>query len=129
MMARKIRITEEQYKNVLKEGVLPNSNQTFTVQANTQNGTVSKEEAVTGTKEAINNTVGANAGKRFQVVADNSNNTQIVSKNETPNTNDTTTVTENKIITKKQLQENRLKVLKKNSVVYTVKDFIKGLNK
>ena len=36
---------------------------------------------------------------------------------------------ENKLITKKQLQENRLKALKKNSKLYSVKDFINKFNK
>lgn len=129
-MGRKIRITEKQYKTFLKEGILPNSNQEFTVQANVPSGTDPKK-AVTDTQNAITSTVGSTNGKKFKVVANdpNSPNTQIVSKN-TTNTNGTTTpVSEGKLITKKQLQENRLKELKKNSEVYTVKDFIKKFDK
>lgn len=128
-MGRKIRITEEQYNSFLKEGVLPN--QKFTVQANKSSNTNDATKNVEQTKNDLEKVVGTNvANSNFEVATSNPNSpdTQIVSKN-TTDTNNVTAVTENKFLTKKQLQENRLKKLKKHSEVYTVKDFINNFNK
>jgi hypothetical protein len=120
-MGRKFCITEEQYKRLMKEGVAPSSK--FTVQANNY-GDDDPAKNVQRTQQELKNVI-PNADKNFQVVANNpkSPDTQIVSKNNSSQT-DNTTVSEGKFITKKQLQENRLKEMKKNSEVYTVKDFI-----
>lgn len=128
-MGRKIRITEEQYNSFLKEGVLPN--QKFTVQANTNGNPIDAAKNVEQTKKNLEKTVGTNlANKNFNVATTNPNaqDTQIVSK-DTTNTNGTVSVFENKILTKKELQESRLKELKKNSKVYTLKDFINNFPK
>ena len=120
-MGRKFCITEEQYKRLMKEGVTPAK---FTVQANNY-GNNDPTKNVQKTQQELNKVI-PNADKNFQVAANNpkSPDTQIVSKNTSSQT-DNTTVSEGKLITKKQLQENRLKEMKKNSEVYTVKDFIK----
>ena len=75
--------------------------------------------------------------KKFKVSADgnkvqnqNLKGTKIVSNNSDNNsTNTNSVVSENLMITKKQLQENRLKQLKKNSELFTVKDFINKIKK
>lgn len=125
-MARKICITEEQYNMALKEGILEDSNQKFSVNAQQQNGQ-SEEQNVVTTMEKLKQKY-QNAEKDFEVVSpDKKNNkTQIVSKSDTNDNN--ISVMEKKLVTKRELQENRLKSLKKNSNVYTVKDFIKKYN-
>lgn len=122
-MGRKFCITEEQYKRVMKEGILPTGK--FTVQAKTDGISDDPTKAVEQTKKDLEKIV-PNADKNFQVAANNpkSPNTQIVSNNNQTQNNGNS-MSESKIITKKQLQENRLKVLKKDSNLYTVKDFIK----
>lgn len=94
-MARKICITEEQYNMALKEGVKVNADLSAT------NGNVGAafDNAKKDAKES-----GLKDGE-YSI--------------EFPN------VTESKFITKKQLQENRLKALKEDSELYTVKDFMK----
>ncbi len=122
-MGRKFCITEEQYKRVMKEGILPTGK--FTVQAKTDGSGDDPTKAVEQTKNDLEKIV-PNADKNFQVAANNpkSPNTQIVSNSNQAQDNGSS-MSESKIITKKQLQENRLKVLKKDSNLYTVKDFIK----
>ncbi len=94
-MGKKICITEEQYNMAIKEGV------------------------------TINADLGAanNDPKKAYDTAKNEADKQGLKSGQYniqfPN------VQESKIITKKQLQENRLKELKKNSELYTVKDFVK----
>lgn len=94
-MARKIRITEEQYNMALKEGV--------TLKVPTNNGK-NLEQNIKDTKAQGDNEV-----------KDGNYTLEIDPKG----------VQENKLISKKKLQENRLKALKKNSELYSVKDFIK----
>lgn len=95
-MGRKFCITEEQYNMALREGV--------TIAANTQDGIEN------GVKDAANQ-----AKQKGLKPTDYDISVSGTSAN---------SVTESKFITKKQLQENRLKEMKKNSEVYTVKDFI-----
>ena len=97
-MGRKIRITEEQYNMALREGVTINADLS-----------ASKNDP----KAAFDT---ANNQAKEQGLKPGQYNIQF------PN------VSESKLITKKQLQENRLKALKENSKVYTVKDFIKKFN-
>ena len=93
-MGRKIRITEEQYNMALKEGV--------TINADLSGSNNDPKQAF--------NTAKTQAEK--QGLKSGEYNIQFAN------------VQENKLFTKKQLQENRLKELKKNSEVYSVKDFI-----
>lgn len=95
-MGRKFCITEEQYNMALREGV--------TIAADTNNG-IEK-----GVKDAANQ-----AKEKGLKPTDYNVSVSGMSANN---------ITESKFITKKQLQENRLKEMKKNSEVYTVKDFI-----
>ena len=94
-MGRKIRITEEQYQMALKEGV--------TLKVPTNNGK-NLEQNIKDTK-----------AQGDYEVKDGNYTLEIDPKG----------VQENKLVSKKELQENRLKKLKENSEVYTVKDFIK----
>ena len=94
-MGRKIRITEEQYNMALKEGVTINAD----LSASNNDPKVAFDNAKT---EAEKNGL---KGGQYNI--------------QFPN------VSETKIITKKELQESRLKALKENSEVYSVKDFIK----
>jgi len=98
-MGRKIRITEEQYNMAIREGVSINAD---------------LSAANNDPKKAFDDAKG-NAEKQGLKPGEYS----ITFAN----------VQENKLITKKQLQENRLKALKENSQVYTVKDFINKFNK
>ena len=95
-MGRKFCITEEQYNMALREGV--------TIAADTNNGIEN------GVKDAANQ-----AKEKGLKPTDYDISVSGMSAN---------SITEGKFITKKQLQENRLKEMKKNSEVYTVKDFI-----
>ena len=93
-MARKICITEEQYKMALREGVTVNADLSAANNDPKQAFDKAKDEAE---KQGL---------KRGEYNIQFSN------------------VQEGKLISKKQLQENRLKAFKENSEVYTVKDFI-----
>ena len=121
-MAKNICITEKQYKMALKEGVLP-GNQKISV--NATNATNDPEDNIRQTQNAIRKS-GGNV-KDFSIHTPNpgSKDTEIVSKSETTDAG----VNETKFLSKKQLQENRLKILKKNSEVYTVKDFLNKIKK
>lgn len=98
-MGRKIRITEEQYNMAIREGVTINADL----------------DAANGDPKKAFDTAKANAEK--EGLKSGEYNVEF------PN------VQESKLITKKQLQENRLKALKENSQVYSVKDFINKFNK
>lgn len=113
-MGRKIRITEEQYKMALKEGVALNKTQVLAAGNNSSDIEKARKTAEENGLPKDN----------FDVVAPLEKNNQApqLSTNDKQNAN--IVVSENKLITKKQLQKNRLKVLKENSEVYTVKDFI-----
>lgn len=97
-MARKICITEEQYNMALKEGVK------LTADVAGANGDVKR--AVDTTKQNAEK----EGVKDYDIEISGSE------------------LSEKKLVTKRELQENRLKSLKKNSNVYTVKDFIKKYN-
>jgi hypothetical protein len=114
-MARLFKLTEEQYKTALKEGLIDNGSNT------TETGktklTVPVEK--TNTKpiersyaDAVN-TVKANNLKPKDV--------NFVIDDKTKN--------ESYIISKKELSENRQKALKRNSTTYTVSDFLNQINK
>lgn len=133
-MARKIRITEKQYKMALAEGILPQSdNNPIEVNAPIVNN--NPQQSIKDMENKIQKT-GADI-KKFKVSADgnkvqnqNLKGTKIISNNSDNNsTNTNSLVSENLMITKKQLQENRLKQLKKNSELFTVKDFINKIKK
>lgn len=99
-MIRKLKITEEQYNHALKEGV------TLTADLDAANGDVKK--AVEQTKQTAQKS-GVDLKKAtIQMPADTS---------------------EGKLITKKQLTENRLKALKECSMLYHFDEFIKQIKK
>lgn len=101
-MAKRLVITEEQYKNLIKEGV------TLKADVDAANGDVKK--AIDTTKQEA-----AKSGIKLD------NATIEVPANEGPN--------EGKVVKLSALKESRLKVLKENSQLYTVKDFMKNLIK
>lgn len=115
-MARKFRITEEQYKMALKEGVAINKTQVLAAGNNSSD------------IEKARNTAQGNGlpKENFEVVAPLEKNNQSPQLSTTDKQNANVVISENKLITKKQLQENRLKALKKNSEVFTLKDFAKA---
>ena len=115
-MARKFRITEEQYKMALKEGVAINKTQVLAAGNNSSD------------IEKARNTAQENGlpKENFEVVAPLEKNNQSPQLSTTDKQNANVVINENKLITKKQLQENRLKALKKNSEVFTLKDFAKA---
>lgn len=96
-MGKKFKITEEQYNKCLAENI------TLNADVDAAGGDVKK--AVDTTKqEAQKNGVDLNKAT-----------IQIPGKS----------IGEGRIITKKKLMENRLKVLKRNSTLFNVSDFIK----
>lgn len=100
-MGKKIVITEEQYNKFIKEGV-----------------TLNADVAAAGgdVKRAISDTK-----KEAQKNGLNMEDTTIqINANET---------NEGRIIKKSELQKNRLKVLKENSQLYTVKDFFANIKR
>lgn len=97
-MTKKIKISEEQYNRALEEGV------TLNADVAAANGDV-KKAIDTTRQEAQRNGVDL--------------------KNATIQIPGNTNQNENKIITKKELIENRLKVLKQYSTLYNISDFIK----
>lgn len=101
-MSRKFRISEEQYNKLMAEDV------TLTADVAATNGDV--KQAVDNTKrEAQKNGVDLNKAN-IEIPASDNNLSE----------------SNNILITKKTLVENRLKVLKENSILYTFKDFIKN---
>ena len=96
-MGKKFKITEEQYKQLME------SSDVLKLTADTEatNGNVSKAAS-----DTINNAIdnGVDPKKTDILIT-------------TPN--------ESRVVTKKELYENRLKLLKRNSKLYTVKDFFK----
>lgn len=98
-MARKFKITEEQFKYAISEGVL-------NVDADVEGAGGDVNKAVETTKKEIQN-----AGVNPEKV-----NIKIPAQ-------------ESRVITKKQLKENKLSYLKSKSKYYTVGDFLKTLGK
>lgn len=117
-MGKKIRITEEQYNMALKEGVAINKTQVLAPGNNSSDIEKARNDAQENGLPKEN----------FEVVAPLEKNNQAPQLSSTDKQNANVVINENKLITKKQLQESRLKALKKNSEVYTVKDFIKKFN-
>lgn len=101
IMARKLVISEEQYNMALKEGV------TLNADVAAAGGDV-KKAVDTAKQEGTKNGVDMNNAK-IQINARDTN--------------------ESKFIKKSKLQENRLAALKRNSDVYTVRDFMKYYGK
>lgn len=98
-MKRNLKITEEQYKQAIAEGI------TLNADVSASNGDV--KQAIENTKrEAQRNGVDLKKAT-IQIPADN--------------------VSETRIITKKELMENRLKVLKEHSDLFTYENFITKL--
>lgn len=98
-MAKKFKISEEQYNGLMKEGV------EIKADVAAANGDV---------KQAVN-TAYSEAEK--QGIKDYT--VSVPSKRSMENSS--------KVITKKELVENRLKALKKNSEVFSVKDFFQKI--
>ena len=117
-MARKFVISEEQYNMALKEGVTINKTQVLAP----GNDSSDIEKARNNAQE------NGLPKENFEVVAPLEKNNQSPQLSTTDKQNANVVISENKLITKKQLQENRLKALKKNSEIYTVRDFMKKLD-
>lgn len=95
-MFRKLKISEEQYRTAIKEGI------TLNADVDACNGDV--KQAIDKTKQNAKDNGVDLSNANIQVPAQSRN--------------------EGRIITKKQLQENRLKVLKENSELYSLSDFL-----
>lgn len=100
---RRFKITEEQLKYALQEGLTIPAGQTMPLDKEVANNPKA-QNLVQQTKAEIGNKTGLNPDQM---------EASFSAKNES------------KIITKKQIQENRMKVLKKNSEVISLKDFFK----
>lgn len=105
-MARKIIISEEQYRKMMNEEVKNNLEVPVV-----QKGNETPGQAFERTRTEIENT---GKGDKFKICYN-------------PTKNENQTFSEGKLITKSDLQRNRLKVLKENSQVYTVREFMNGL--
>ena len=118
----------------MKEGILPGNNNKINVEADPKQFNNDASKAIQGTQQAIKDT-GADVTKyNVNVSGDKvgsnvklGNDTEIVSKDSTTKVNGD--VAESKLISKKELRESRLDALKKNSKMYSVKDFMKNINK
>lgn len=95
-MSRKLKISEEQYRTAIKEGI------TLNADVDACNGDV--KQAIDKTKQNAKDNGVDLSNANIQVPAQSRN--------------------EGRIITKRQLQENRLKVLKENSELYSLNDFL-----
>lgn len=117
-MARKICITEEQYKRIMKEV----EEKTPSVIVPSE-GLSNANQAISDAKDKVNK-----GEVEYKTLPDKYGN-QIVHK---PNANgnggtDTNSIAEGQLISKSKLMEHRLKALKKNSHVYSVRDFMKSI--
>ena len=117
---RKFIITEDQYKKILESA---NSVQVSTTPQNLYNAGVQKGTNKNAAKEKVKNYAQQQGLNNVEVVdtTDGDNNTT------TTNTTATTTestIKRDRIITKKQIYEGMLAALKKDTRVYTVKDFL-----
>lgn len=112
-------ITEEQYKKLMSEDALNSPSTTSdsaqqkpTIKLDNTSGDASKTVAA-----AQNKLAGADV------------NLQVPNKQSSANSNaaagNMSMTSESRIITKKELTENRFKYLKENSKLYTVKDFLR----
>lgn len=120
-MGRKFCITEEQYNMALREGVAIEKTK---VQA--------KSPDSSSIKQAKDNAIANGLPKdNMEVVAPIKNNqTQLSNMSNTDKQNAEVVIqSEGRYIKKSQLKENRLKTLKQNSELYTVKDFINKIKK
>ena len=81
----------------------------------------------TSTQVGQMNKTAQTSGKKFQISAMVGPDTTVsgTQKPSDANHNPTTGANESRIITKKELTENRFKYLKENSKLYTVKDFLR----
>ena len=95
---RKIKISEEQLKAIVKEGVK------ISADANGNPGQAATKGAEAANKAGLDT---------VEVTGVNNSSTQ------------TSTFAESKLISKKELKENRLKKLKENSIVVSVGDLFK----
>lgn len=100
---RKFKITEEQMKYALQEGINIPSGQTVPLDKEVSNNPKA-QNLVNQTKTEVSSKAGI---KPEQVEV------SLTAKNES------------KVITKKQIRENRMKVLKENSEIVSLKDFFK----
>lgn len=108
-MGKKIKITEAQYNQMLEEGV--------TIQGETDS---SGKADPTKTAQAMSNS-GVDPKKtkvEFQGTAMSGGNNSTTSNG----------VFENRLVTKKELQANRLRYLKENSEVLSLNNFMKKLH-
>lgn len=107
-MAKKIRISEAQYKQILKEGIAVNL-------------PVTDDNNVD--KNALQNIKNQMNGKDVTLTADLDN--LLGASGNTP-----TKISEShdRLITKKELQSNRLRYLKENSEVLSLNNFMKRLH-
>ena len=143
-MARRFCITEEQYKRIIGEGVLPNGKVGVNVsqeEINKYGGfdtAVSKNAEVLkkagASQQGIDNNVEFSTKANIRPSKDDKVVKDTTTKNLTNDGEATPSATgsaiaENKLISKKELMENRLKALKKNSQLYTVKDFMNKIKK
>lgn len=115
-MAKYFKLTEEQYRIALREGLI-SGNGSDTTSTGKPKLTVPVEK--TASQDL-------NPGYKKAVEAVKANNLKPKDVNFVI---DDKTTQESYIISKKDLSENRQKTLKKNSKTYTVKDFLHQINK
>lgn len=104
-MGRKFRITEDQYNYALQEGL------TLNADPSTTGGDVNK--AIQDTQQSAQKQ-GVDLSKTTISI---------------PGNTGTGSANESKIITMRELKENKLREIKKGSKVYTAKEFMKMLKK
>lgn len=115
-MGRYIRLTEEQYKMALSEELIGSTTST-TPQTQMLNGKPKINTTIKASKQ-----LGTDYEKTIKQFQANGVRPEQVNVTVEP-------ANESYVITKKELGENRLKVLKENSEMISVNDFLKRINK
>ena len=115
-MGKSIRLTEEQYKKMLDEGL-------FDGKDGTNNGRPKIEVGVKAPKDNPNQ-LGQNLKQKQREVQQNGLKPEQVKYVVEPEA-----TMESYIITKKQLSEHKRRMLKESSELYTVKNFMNKLKK
>lgn len=108
-MARKIKLTEEQYQQMLSE---------VTIQGVTTNGKADTNATATAIQQSGANPNNVNVSFKGTEMTGSGSGSTSTSQQAT---------NEHRIVTKKELQANRLRYLKEHSEVYSLNNFLSKL--
>lgn len=118
-MAKKFKITEEQYNMLMNEELQINIEDPKNTGGNIP-------AAVEKTKEELKKH-GVTNTEDIEITMSQDDASKLNTPNDNKNVNVPLSQLESKVISLKELRENRIKVLRENSQYYTLNDFIKKL--